>query len=69
MDKLHCFRSKRKLKKLKIYIFNCFIHTKHDYSDPNRFKLRTYSSLFEERERKRFNIELPKVSLFFSRKN
>ena len=32
-----------------------------EYSDPSRFKSRNYSSLFEERERKRYSSELPKL--------
>ena len=38
-----------------------YLQFDEQYSDPNRFKNRNYSSLFEERERKRFNLELPKV--------
>lgn len=32
-----------------------------EYSDPNRFKLRTYSALTEERERNKYDKELPKI--------
>ena len=43
-----------------------YTHFEQEYSDPSRFKSRNYSSLFEERERKRYNNELPKVRIFFT---
>jgi hypothetical protein len=39
-----------------------FLQFDEQYSDPNRFKNRNYSSLFEERERRRYKTELPKVT-------
>jgi hypothetical protein len=34
-----------------------------EYSDPNRFKLRTYSALTEEKERNKYDKELPKIEV------